>query len=271
MIIPSTELSNADYHASPGISKSGLDLVARSPAHFMYGEPRKQTRAMVIGSALHAAILEPAEFDREYLLLKDVTDRRSSEYKQAIKIHHPDNVLTGTEADYVSGMQESARQNQEARELLEQPGRAELSVFTTDPETGVKVKCRFDWITDTGIVLDLKKTQDARADAFSRAIMNYRYHVQHAFYSDVWQWETGEELQAFKFLALEERMPHFSKLWQLDDVSVMIGRQLYREALNEYARCLDSGDWNMPDGGTELISLPNWAMNDFIDEEMSDE
>lgn len=269
MIIPSHELTNEAYHASEGISKSGLDLIARSPAHFMYGERMKPTRAMVIGSALHAAILEPDVFSKEYMLLKDVSDRRASEYKEAVKVHGADFVLTGTEADYVSGMQESARQNLEAQELLSRPGRAELSVFTTDPVTGVKVKCRYDWITDCGVVVDLKKTQDARAEAFSRSILNYRYHVQHAFYTDVWEWETGEQLQEFKFLALEERMPHFSKLWQLDDVSVMIGRQLYREALNTYARCLDSGHWDMPDGGTELISLPNWAMNDFIDNEMN--
>jgi exodeoxyribonuclease VIII len=261
-------LSNAEYHAHSSISKSGLDLVARSPAHFMYGEKRESTRAMVIGSAIHAAILEPQRFATDYMLLKDVADRRASEYKQAVKVHTAELVLVGHEADFVSGMQESVSHNQEASALLAETGQAELSVFTTDPETGVKVKCRFDWITESAIALDLKKTQDARAEAFSKSIMNYRYHVQAAFYSDVWQWETGEELQAFKFLAMEERMPHFAKLWQLDDVSLMIGRQLYREALNTYARCLDAGQWDMQDGGTELIALPNWVMNEFIDQEL---
>lgn len=265
-----TELSNAEYHAHDSISKTGLDLIARSPAHYRYSERREATRAMVIGSAVHAAILEPDLFAKQYMLLRDVKDRRTSEYKQAVAVHGADFVLTGTEADYVAGIQESVRTHSQLSALLSEPGRAELSVITTDPVTGVAVRCRFDWLTDAGVPLDLKTTLDARPDAFSRSVSSYRYHVQAAFYCDVWEWETGDKLDRMIFAALEKSMPHAVSLYMLDDEAMMVGRKLYREALNTYARCLESGHWPGYEGGVQLLNLPPWAV-ELNDEEYDDE
>jgi len=261
MTIITTEMSNEEYHSLPdSISKSGLDLIARSPAHYRYAERREPTRAMVIGSAIHAAILEPDVFATEYLLLREITDRRSSEYKQAVKVHDPERVLTGKEADFVSGMQESVRANRAIMKLLDQPGRAELSVITKDPVTGVGVRCRFDWLTDSGVPLDLKKTQDARPDAFARSVQNYRYHVQAAFYEDVWFWATGERLERMRFAAMEERMPHATVPYLLDDEAYAEGRRLYREALNTYADCLERDEWPAYDDDEQWLCLPQWAV-----------
>lgn len=255
-----TELTNEQYHAHESISKSGLDMIARSPAHYRYGERREPTRAMVIGSAVHAAILEPELFASQYMLLRDVKDRRASEYKQAVAVYGADNVLTGTEADYVAGIQESVRTHGPLSALLAEPGRAELSVITTDPVTGVAVRCRFDWLTDDGRPLDLKTTLDARPDAFSRSVSNYRYHVQAAFYCDVWEWETGDKLDRMIFAALEKSMPNAVALYMLDDEAMMVGRKLYREDLNTYARCLESGHWPAYEGCVQLLNLPPWAV-----------
>lgn len=264
-IYTSAELSNADYHAHQSISKSGLDLINRSPAHFAYAAKRDATRAMEIGTALHCAVLEPERFTSEYMLLRNVTDRRASEYKQAVAVWGAERVLTGTEADKVAGMQESCRNNAAARAYFEQQHRTELSVIATDPETGVIVRCRFDLLTDSGRALDLKKTQDVRADAFARSVANYRYHVQLAFYSDVWLWATGEPLQAFDFLACEEQMPHASRIFTLDDDAIELGRAQYRDDLNLYAKCLDSNDWPGIDCEPETISLPAWMFTDSDD------
>ena len=38
-----TDMPNEAYHSYTGISKSGLDLVNRSPAHFFYGAKREAT------------------------------------------------------------------------------------------------------------------------------------------------------------------------------------------------------------------------------------
>jgi exodeoxyribonuclease VIII len=265
-IYTSDQLTNEQYHDAEGISNSGLGLILRSPAHYRYAPKRESTRAMEIGTALHCAILEPERFATDYMLLREVTDRRASAYKDACKVWSAERVLTGTEADKVAGMQESARCNPHLAEYLSAPGRCELSVFAIDPETGVLVKCRFDKMLDCGPAVDLKKTQDIRE--FGRSVANYGYHMQAAFYMDVYQWATGETLPGFLFAAVEEQTPHASAPLVLDDEALGIGRQLYRKALNEYAECLHNDEWPGIAGEPQVVQLPSWYMSQFESNEL---
>lgn len=259
------------YHSAPGISKSGLDLVARSPAHYRYQEARQPTRAMTIGKALHAALLEPERFAENYLLLRDVTDRRSSEYKQAIKHHDAELVLNGREADYVAGMQESVYSHPAARARLSGAGETELSVFAVDPETGALLRARLDKLTgsDEALILDLKKTQDARRDPFARSIFNYGYHVQDAFYRHVFRLATGIEAD-FEFVVSEEHLPHATTVYQLDDLSRQEGHRIAMETVRTYAECCRVNEWPAYSDQIEYISLPAWALAQ-IDERADDE
>lgn len=65
-------ISNADYHGGVGISKSGLDLIKRSPLHLKAAREAandsEPTAAQAIGTAAHCLILEPAEFPKLYCL-----------------------------------------------------------------------------------------------------------------------------------------------------------------------------------------------------------
>jgi len=260
------DMPNADYHGADGVSKSGLDLVERSPAHYRYRVSKSATRGMELGTAIHTALLEPERFAVEYMLLRDVKDRRASEYKQAAKVYGSECTLTGPEADKVAGMQEAVYANPHARKLLEAEGWRELSGFVRDPETGILCRHRPDLLTTSGTMVDLKKTQDARPDAFSRAVYNYRYHVQAAFYMDQYFWMTGERVEHFQFLAVEEELPHGVKIYTLDDDAIAIGREAYRANLRAYAECVETADWPCYDSEPELLSLPGWAVAQYENE-----
>jgi len=252
------DLSNDAYHAHPAISKSGLDLITRSPAHYAYRAPKEPTRAMEIGTAIHTALLEPERYAAQYQVV-DCDDRRASVYKEAVKVHGSERVLTRAEADKITGMSASVQGNPHAQALLRHDlASFEVSIITKDPETGVDVKCRFDLLAGNK-ALDLKKTQDARADAFAKSVANYRYMLQAAFYTDVYRWETGMELEAFGFLVVEEEMPHASAIYVLDDTALEYGRMLYRKELNLYADCLDTGVWPSVDQTPQILSLPSWV------------
>lgn len=64
-------LSNDDYHHGPGDSKSGLDLIAKSPAHLQAVRTatveRKSTPSQALGTAFHMLVLEPDRFAAEYV------------------------------------------------------------------------------------------------------------------------------------------------------------------------------------------------------------
>lgn len=263
-IYTSETLTNEAYHASAGISKSGLDLILRSPAHYRFGERKEATRAMEIGTALHCAILEPERFATDYMMLREVIDRRASAYKEACKVWSAERVLTGSEADRVAGMQESVLSHPVLGRFVKATGRCELSVFATDPETGVLVKCRFDKLLDAKLAIDVKKTQDLRD--FGKSVANYGYHMQAAFYTDVWKWATGEDLDGFMFAAVEEQMPHASAMITIDDEAMDIGRMEYRKALNTYAECFERDEWNGIYQELAPVQLPSWYINQIENE-----
>lgn len=266
-IYTASELSNEQYHAGEGISCTGLKLVARSPAHYMFAERSQPSPAMAFGSQLHAAILEPEVFADRYMVLRDVKDRRASEYKQAVAAHGEDFVIMPKDADLIAMMQESAKSHGAASKwLYSETGRNELSVAAIDPVTGVLVRCRFDRLLDSGLAIDVKTTTDASPGGFSRAIMSYSYHMQAALYMDVWEWATGSKLEGFAFLAMEKTAPFAIGAYVLDAESIEVGRAAYRRALNIYAECLDTGEWPAYGDEPELIGIPSWAINQYEDE-----
>lgn len=257
-----TNMPNADYHAFPyGVSKSGLDMIDKSPAHYYYAARKESTRAMEIGTAVHTAILEPERFASEYVLLSRVSDRRASEYREAVKVHGSERVLVSHEADKVAAMQEAILA-QIGDHLSD--GYRELSAFCADPNTGVIVRARYDVVQDRRII-DLKKTQDAREREFARSVANYRYYVQDALYSDVYYWITGNRL-GFEFAAVEEQPPHTACRYTLDDEWREYGRICYRRNLDTFARCEASGDWPHYQPETGVLSAPGWMATDIEEE-----
>lgn len=256
-------LSAEEYFAIDAASNSGLKLVRRSPAHFKYREEKEPTASMQMGTHLHMALLEPERFDKHYVIA-EAEDKRSAYYKGLVKDVGADRVLTMKDHRKLLGMQEAAYRNKRFAAYMRAAGRNELSVVTTDPETGILVKCRFDRKLDQNPAFDVKKCQDARGSEFVKAITNYGYYMQVAFYADVWFWETGERIKEFPLLAIEEDPPHGVMFHDLDEVALALGRLHYREALNTYARCLDSGVWAAYEDESEVTSVTSWAANELL-------
>ena len=81
------DITNDEYHAANGISRSRLMLLDKSPYHYWYevlsgeAEVRESTPAMLIGSLFHTLLLEPEKFDREYALMPKI-DRRTKQGKE---------------------------------------------------------------------------------------------------------------------------------------------------------------------------------------------
>lgn len=255
------------YHGHDSVSNSGLKLVNRSPAHFKYPPERESTRAMVVGSALHMACLQPDLFYENYILLRNVKARTEKAYKEAKEEFGEENVLVKGEISKVEGIVNSLRSNTEALKLLEQEAWNELSGFVADPETGIMCRHRFDKLTKNAVAIDLKTTTDARPSAFSRSVMNFGYHVQDAFYTDQFRWITGDELVSFAFIVVEVDSPYAVKIYYLGDESRCIGRDTYRKGLNAYAYCKDMDEWTAYNDEPEEINVPQWALNAY-DESM---
>ena len=71
-------MTNAEYHATSAVSKSDLDLIAKSPAHYTEAKnaPKEQTASMLLGSVAHKLVLEQDKFEEDFAIAPDV-DRRT--------------------------------------------------------------------------------------------------------------------------------------------------------------------------------------------------
>lgn len=267
-------ISNAEYHGGPGISKSGLDLLARSPMHLKWamgtanGNP--PTAAQKIGTAAHALILEPEVFTQEYAVAPQV-DRRTKAGKEAWASFQAENegreLLTQDEWDQLHAMRDAVMAHPVASKLLTgAPGKAEQSVYWQDQVTGELCRCRPDFWRQDGILVDLKSTDDAGLESFSKSLANWRYHVQHPFYLDGCCHaieQAGLDLvkpNHFLFLVVEKRAPYGVAVYQLDQESIDLGREQYRRDLDLYHQCRQTDEWPGYGNRIQQIGVPQWYL-----------
>ena len=257
------DISNEAYHRAPGISKSGLDLIAKSPFLYRNRPPQEPTKAMLIGSAFHAATLEPHTFNDLFAVAPDVNARTNAgkaEIEAFRQANAGKSILVAEDADHVAAMSKAVRSHALAAALLSE-GQAETSIFHNDEHTGELVKVRPDWIVED-LLVDLKSTEDATPDAFAKSCWNYRYFVQSALYLDVANAAFGiDRFRSFVFIVCEKKPPYQVAVYVADKQMVGAGRVQYHRDLETYHQCRLADSWpGINDGRNQHISLPGWAL-----------
>ena len=258
-------LSNADYHAHSAVSKSHLDKVAKSPAHYWvhYLDPNRvppePTAAMVLGTALHTAVLEPNLWDEQFAVPPHAFDRRTKAGKQLAAAFEAEaegkTVLTPDDADRIRRMADAVHQHPASSFLLELPGTREGSYFWTDQETGMECKCRPDWHScDRRIVVDVKTTEDASPRGFAKSVANFRYHVQAEWYQ-----RPFEEAEQFLFIAVEKQPPYLVAVYYATPAMVAAGGRAADRDLALLAECRASGVWPGYSDEIQPLELPGWC------------
>lgn len=258
-------LSNDAYHGHRAtVSKSGLWTIhQKSPAHYRYGR-RTETSAMSLGSAIHAALLEPDLFDKEWIA-KD-WDARTKAGKARAEEVEALGLKALPNADYQDALR--IRDTIHADTMLNAvlthaQGEAEVSAFAVDEETGVRFRVRPDWwIGPEGLVLDVKTTKDGRDHSFASDIAKYGYHAQEWLYRRGIEAATGQPVSAFIFLAVETEPPFAYRIVELDSASVEEGGRAMRQALATYADCQRLDEWPAYDSQPTTLSIPRWARTD---------
>jgi exodeoxyribonuclease VIII len=264
-------LTNEDYHAGPGISKSSLDLVARSPLHYWEKKigPRKdvafETASMRLGTLAHLAVLEP-DLMAEFCMVAPDVNRRTKVGKAEYAAAEDEAEATGrklvTANDLltVQEMRNAVDRHPLAKELLK-GGTREGSFFWTDDMTGHLCKCRPDLIDkDRRFAIDLKTTTDASPDSFRRSAAKYRYGVQAAWYSDGADKCLGYDcVDTFVILAVESVPPYGVALYELGQDWIMAGQMMYRRDLETLVRCLESDKWPSYSEHIVPLGMPRWA------------
>jgi hypothetical protein len=262
------DLDNAEYHRHTAVSKSHLDLIARSPLHYWarYVDPNRvetePTPAMRLGTAVHTLTLEPDTWEERYIVAQGI-DRRTKEGKARWAEFELEarcrELITPDDRATVSRMAEAVWAHPAASMLFKLPGLAETTHMWDDEATGLQCKCRPDWMTtDGGLVVDLKTTEDASPAGFRKSISSWRYHVQAAWYLRGLEQATGHRPDQFIFVCVEKKPPHAVAVYAADLEMVIAGERQANEDLLKLFDCKTSNRWPSYSEQIELISLPNW-------------
>lgn len=264
-------MTNEAYHADiTRIGKSGLDLISRSPAHYWarYLDPNREreepTPALILGTAVHSAILEPNDFEARYRTLPEINKRTTAGKAEfeALMEHAKANklvFLSQYDLDKCRRMRDAVHKHPAAQLLLAK-GVAEQTLMWTDEETGAKCKARPDWLSeDTGYIVDVKTTEDASPVGFAKSVYNYRYHVQAPWYLDGHLNSIGHAAEGFAFIAVEKTPPYAVSVYYVTPDVYVLGKKTYLRDLKTYMECLRNNNWPGYSQDFQALQLPAWA------------
>lgn len=272
----SDEIASEVYHKGPGVGSHGLMKILHSPRKFMHAmqHPTVPSDAMIFGSMFHHSVLEPDTFDLHWVAKPVGTDRRTKAGKEAYEafeaasqgktiVHHED-------MEQCKAMRDRVLTHPKFCKMLE-TGRGEITFYAPYAAFDTVVcRARADlYVPKTGAIIDLKTTDDATPEAFAKTIVNYKYHLQAAYYLDVVK-SAGLQADHFIFAVIEKTPPFEMALYYLSPRTIEAGRVLYQSALETYASCLAEESWpGLPEEIMEL-EAPEWHLRKFGNPEVEE-
>ncbi len=246
------------YHSDTRtLSASGAKTLLSDPERFAWershGRPPKA--AFDLGGVVHALVLRSGD---ERIRIIDAYDWRTKAAQDARKAAWaagltPINRTEFLQATKIAG---AVRRHPLASTIFTN-GKAEASLYWTDPETGVACRARVDWLREDMIV-DLKTARygTGTADTFGRQAASFNYPLPAAVYTEAVEALTGKTLP-FITVAVETEPPYIVRAYRYTDGDLDQGRAQWHEALREYAARDAANDWTVP-AEIELIALPAW-------------
>lgn len=244
-----------DYLRWPLLSQSVLKEGRKSMAHLRAAEAAEvvkvPTDAMLLGSALHTAFLEP-EMMPQRVVLWDGGTRRGKEWEAFVADHADQVILTPGYHEKLIGMVKALRRHPEVRKWV---GRMEgTEVAAIGEVEGLMMKGRCDALTADPLV-DLKMTRSADAATFTRTVMGFGYDIQAAIYRRLF------DRDRFVLIAVEDTPPYDVVAYELAPAFLKRGEALADELLEKYAECKRTGAW--PGRSDEVVQLepPEWALD----------
>ncbi|WP_104151120.1 PD-(D/E)XK nuclease-like domain-containing protein [Mycobacterium intracellulare] len=260
-------ISDIDYHADHlSLSSSGARAMIPPSAPAIFAHQRKEPPnpkpEYDFGHAAHKYVLG----EGSVIVEVDADSWRSADARAAREeAWAADQVpLLSKDVAKAKAMADAAYEHPVLRSLLNAAdGAPELSGYWHDPETGVRLRYRTDWLCQIGgriVGLDYKTTTNAEPNHCARSAADYGYHMQKAWYLDgLAATEVADD--ADFLLAFQAKTPPFLvSVIRIRPHHVDLGRRRNRHAINTYAECTQSGVW--PGYGDHIheLDLPSYAV-----------
>lgn len=263
------------YRKAKGYSQSQLKEAEYSMAHFraaVTAPPSKPTADQVTGTLLHALVLQKKTLF--VVVPEDAPNKPTKTQLSAAKpspatvdaiqwwqgfrtIHVGKEFVSAETASNLHAMRDSIMAHPEAAEMIDRAKGFEVAAFQRH-HTGLLLKGLADCLTtddnDLTVVPDVKTCQVGGASpyAFSKAIADWGYHRQAAFYKQLF------EASFFLFIAVEKEAPFACSCYLADHDMIVAGYRENEHDLARIAECEKTGVWPGYPTGISQIGLPEW-------------
>lgn len=286
--LPTTSLiehmSNDEYHACPEFSSSQLKDILRSSAHFhsnniLKENERETKKHLDFGTLAHTLFLEPEQFENEFVIGPKFDRRTKAGKEEAAAWEAANQGKIIIDEDMLQGAKRIANnlRGLSSYQLMQDHyGMAEASIFFTDPVYGLNLRVRPDYhivpceALPNGLLFDVKTSTDARPFKFMRSCADFGYDISASMYREGFQQHYGTaEKPEFIFLVAESSAPFNVKQYRASDLFLSIGERRYNKAKELLAESLLIDKWNGYSTELEDISLPQYMLNQAIENEFN--
>jgi hypothetical protein len=263
------DMLEQEYRAQTAIAGSDAKhiLPPKTPSHYaahMEGETkREQTKAMLLGTMAHLAVLEPTKLDTAFVEKPEGKegDFRTKEGKDWKAKMGATPILDQDEARAVRGIRDSIAAHDAAKALLAGCD-SEVAMFA-EHRTGLWIKGRVDALkveSDNEAVIVDVKTTSAGADygTFSRQAASLNYHVSAAWYCHL-AGLNGLPPCRFYWIAVEVAPPFAVAVYEIHPDALDLGVAAMNDALELIAQCEDEGVWPGYAPEVQCLNLPSWV------------
>lgn len=230
------------YHQDPfSISSSqAKDLLYLGPAGFQRKrqEPSEGNENFDFGSVVHALVLGVGDFT--VIDFPDYRTKAARAARDAVRATGAAPVIPRDLARAEAAAQ-AVREHPVAARLLS-GGRPEVSVWATDPATGVLMRGRIDWLRGN-VNTDVKTTSGSvDAEDFIHTVMRYHYGFQGAFYRKLLTLN-GLDPGPIYWIPVTKKPPFEAAVLKPADDLIEFSMGEVDRALALYAQCLETGEW----------------------------
>ena len=232
-----------EYDAVKALNFSGAKELLKSPAHYQawLNEPKKETPALAIGTAVHAEILQPQIAPEIYAVAPDV-DRRTKDGKAQWETFVSQNqgkaIITSDQQVTVCNVAASA-----LKALTTNGITFDATELMMSYESMIPFKFAIDAVGSDGYLYDIKTTEDATPRGFKSSAINYKYYLQAFFYYQLYWWATKVKPAGFRFVVVEKNPPYAVAIYELGPTLMMWGSEDFDKAVKLYEQCTATNEW----------------------------
>ncbi len=230
-------------------------------------EQAEEDRHFIVGRAIHCMVLEPHEFENNFIVGERRKSTKVGIANHAIADETGKSLISGEEQElcyFISGFlptqHEWIKYHQNALNVYTE------IVIMLELENGIKLKVMLDRCiehADVVYVDDIKSTSKENEVDFDDAIAEYDYLLQFAFYKFVVEHHFNKPC-IFRFVFCSKAEPYNIAFIKMNDAQADTGFKVINYALTKYLQAQSTGEWYPAQVIEREAVIPAWHMKKYL-------